>query len=406
MPIFRSHAALEIVRGIRAFLYLNAGLTRGEPPDFEKKFMQAQNRVKQHRRQLKRMREQLSNKDQQLKQMQRRLSESHRLVTALQAGLGQPVEHLPSGLVDAKAAKASEHWARHVEARRSGERSATNWLEHEAMARLYINPMSTGSPDEEWFDYIARKYFSEPVGKTLSLGCGGGELERRALSLGICESLDAYDVSEGSIEAAREEAREAGFLDRINYAVADLNRISLPENAYDAVFAAMAVHHLENLEGVYVELTKALKPGGLFVFNEYVGPSQFQWTDTQLELANELLRSVPERYRVTDKGSVLREVKRPNIEAMNELDPSESIRSEEIMALTERFFDLLERRDYGGTLLHVVLAEGTIRNYDPDDEEDVALLRRMIEFEKHHIAVGDIGSDFTHVIARNRAAAS
>ena len=300
-----------------------------------------------------------------------------------------------------KASRVSEHWARNVEARRSGE-FAGNWLDHRAIQRLYINPMSTGSPDVTWFDYVARKYFSEPVERALSLGCGGGALERHALSLGICEQFDAYDISEGSVEAARDEARKAGFSDRINYATADLNNISLQENVYDAVFVSMAVHHLENLEGVYEELTRALKPGGLFVFNEFVGPSQFQWTYRQLELCNELLASIPERYRVTERDTVLREIKRPSIQSMNDLDPSESIRSAEIIPLTERYFDIVERRDYGGTLLHLVTMAGTIRNYASDIEEDVALMRRMIDFEKRRIEAGDISSDFTLIIARNR----
>jgi glycosyltransferase involved in cell wall biosynthesis/ubiquinone/menaquinone biosynthesis C-methylase UbiE len=294
----------------------------------------------------------------------------------------------------------SDHWARNVEARQSGE-FAGNWLDHKAVLRLYINPMSTGSPDETWFDYVARTYFQEPVERALSLGCGGGGLERHALALGICQSFDAYDISEGSVEAAREEARRAGLLDRINYGVADLNRISLEENVYDAVFASMSIHHLENLEGVFSELNKALKPGGLFVFNEFVGPSQFQWTESQLALANELLASVPERYRINNRGKVLRKIKAPTIQSMNEMDPSESIRSAEIMPLTERHFDIVERRDYGGTLLHLVTAAGTIGNYSANSEEDVAVLRRMIDFEKRHIAAGDLSSDFTLVIARN-----
>lgn len=298
--------------------------------------------------------------------------------------------------------RVSEHWSRNVETRRSGE-FAGNWLDHEAVLRLYINPMSTGSPDEKWFDYVARKYFSEPAGKALSLGCGGGGLERHGLALNVCESFDAYDISVGSIEAAKEEARKAGIEDRVNYAVADLNDISLEEDAYDAVFASMSVHHLENLEGVFLELTKALKPGGLFVFNEFVGPSQFQWTERQLTLSNKLLATIPERYRTGEKGNVLRRITAPTIQFMNEMDPSESIRSAEIMPLVERYFEIVERRDYGGTLLHLVTGAGTMSNYSPEREEDLILLRRMIDFEKRHVEAGDIESDFTLVIVRNRA---
>lgn len=276
-------------------------------------------------------------------------------------------------------------------------------MSHRVVKRLYINPMSTGSADEDWVDYVRRNHFPEPVEKMLSLGCGAGGLERHALTSNMCRIFDAFDISEGSIQAAREAARGAGYGGRIHYGVVDLNRIELEEDAYDGVLTGMAVHHLENLEGVFLELTKAIKPGALFVFDEFVGPSQFQWTDAQLELANELLGSIPKRYKIDSNGGVLRRIKRPTIEAMNAVDPSESIRSAEIMPLTERYFDILERRDYGGTLLHLVTMAGTIRNYDAESEEDVALLARMIDFEKRHIEAGDIGSDFTLVVARNRA---
>lgn len=301
-----------------------------------------------------------------------------------------------------EASRVSDHWARNVEARQSGE-FAGNWLDHKAVQSLYINPMSTGSPDVTWFEYVARKFFPEPLGRALSLGCGGGALERHALALNVCESFDAYDISEGSVEAAREEARKAGLLDRINYAVADLNSPFLGENLYDAVFASMAIHHIENLEALFEELNRALKPGGLFVFNEFIGPSQFQWTGAQVALANELLAQIPERYRTNEKGNVMRKVRQPTIQQMNDIDPSESIRSAEITPLVERYFEVVERRDYGGTLLHLVTTAATIRNYSPRREEDVEVLRHMIDFEKRHIAAGDIASDFTLVVARNPA---
>jgi hypothetical protein len=81
------------------------------------------------------------------------------------------------------------------------------------------------------------------------------------------------------------------------------------------------------------------------------------------------MSSIPERYRITDEGGVLRQIRRPTLQEINDLDPSESI-----------------------------------RNYDPNEEEDVALLQRMIDFGRHHIGAGEIGSDFTLVIARSRGA--
>lgn len=63
MPVLRNRTVLEIARGIRAFLNLDVGLTRGQPSDFEQKFKQTQNRLKKQDRQLALLREQLSNEN-------------------------------------------------------------------------------------------------------------------------------------------------------------------------------------------------------------------------------------------------------------------------------------------------------------------------------------------------------
>ena len=59
MPVYKSRAILEIKRGLRAFLNLEAGLARGgEVPDYEALFGQAQRRIKEQDLQMERLREQ------------------------------------------------------------------------------------------------------------------------------------------------------------------------------------------------------------------------------------------------------------------------------------------------------------------------------------------------------------
>ena len=67
MPTFKKRSVLEIARGIRAFLKLEAGVARGEAPDLEEqleaqnqKLHQAQQRIEQQSRQILRLRKQLS----------------------------------------------------------------------------------------------------------------------------------------------------------------------------------------------------------------------------------------------------------------------------------------------------------------------------------------------------------
>ncbi len=75
MPVFRSRTVLEVARGVRAFLKLDIGLTRGEVPNLEQD-------IEQLRQKLERTRKQLAEKDRQLKRIQRSFSERNRQVVS------------------------------------------------------------------------------------------------------------------------------------------------------------------------------------------------------------------------------------------------------------------------------------------------------------------------------------
>lgn len=56
MPVFRHRSALDLTKNLRAFLNLDAGLTRAEPPDPERELRQARSRIEQQDRELKQLR--------------------------------------------------------------------------------------------------------------------------------------------------------------------------------------------------------------------------------------------------------------------------------------------------------------------------------------------------------------
>ena len=137
--------------------------------------------------------------------------------------------------------------------------------------------------------------FKKPI-KVLSLGCGFGVIERVLRSSDSCQLIHGVDVAEGAIEGARKAAQDEG-LDGLTYEVADLNTAKLPKETYDAVYVHAALHHVFQLEHVLDQIKQTLKPGGLFVVYEYIGPSQMQFPRRDLELADAFLNAIPERYR-------------------------------------------------------------------------------------------------------------
>jgi hypothetical protein len=85
---------------------------------------------------------------------------------------------------------------------------------------------------------------------------------------------------------------------------------------------------------------------------------------------------------------------------MNNIDPSEAIRSGEIMTLLVKYFNILEVNEFGGTILHMLLQD-IAGNFDPEREEDMTILNLICYFEEILIKKKVITSDFALIIAQN-----
>jgi SAM-dependent methyltransferase len=273
-----------------------------------------------------------------------------------------------------------------------------HWLDSRLVSDLLIWPRLGG---HHWYGFLKEHYFPQPVERVLSVGCGSGHLERGLQSHGICVATEAFDVSPAAVVVAQEKAAEAGCGD-VRYWVADGNSIRLPRSRYDAVFASMSLHHVTKLERLLKQIHGALKPGGIFVVNEYVGPSRFQWTDAQLRIMNEALPLLPDRLRLqSNTGAIKTGVCRPSVEDVIREDPSEAVRSADIPRLLRRYFRIETRVDYGGTLLYPLL-EYIVGNFDASREDDVAILRLLSHLEDELIRDGILQSDFAFFVARRR----
>ncbi|MHB8799699.1 MAG: class I SAM-dependent methyltransferase [Thermoanaerobaculia bacterium] len=295
--------------------------------------------------------------------------------------------------------RTAEVWGG-VEARRE-ETPVRGWLDSPVVKRI-VQERITGSPDTDWLDWAVAELALPPGGRWLSLGCGGAETEVRAASLGRFASMLALDLSDGSLEAARERARAAGAT-TIEFRRADLNDLDLPAGEFDVVLMCMSLHHVKELEATLAQVERALAPGGVFLVNEFVGPSQFQFTDRQLEVTRELLAALPASLATDlNTGTPKREYVRQPIEHWYVADPSEAIRSDEIVEQLERRFEVALRRDYGGAVLHLAL-EFIAHNFREDDEKDVAILRLAALLEERLTRHEALSNDFTVMALRRRA---
>ncbi len=216
-----------------------------------------------------------------------------------------------------------------------------SWLEH-ADARGYANELISGPRRQwpiEWFHgYVGGKRFE----RGLSIGCGTGALERDVLRRGLVREVDAFDGAGEPIRLAREAAVAEGL--SVAYHVDDFNRVRLPRRTYDIVFFHQSLHHVAELERLLAEVMLSLRSGGGLYVDEYVGPSRHEWCDLAVALHRSVFGRIPAKWRTRGELPL----------PIQDDDPSEAIRSGEILQQVRVGFDLRECRPYGGTLLSVL----------------------------------------------------
>ena len=96
----------------------------------------------------------------------------------------------------------------------------------------------------------------------LDLGCGFGWFCRWARERGAASVL-GVDISDRMLARAKAETHDAA----ISYAKADLEHLDLPSRSFDLAYSSLALHYIENLEGLLAGMRAALVPGGGLIFS-------------------------------------------------------------------------------------------------------------------------------------------
>jgi SAM-dependent methyltransferase len=217
--------------------------------------------------------------------------------------------------------------------------------------------------------------------------------------MGATQRIEGTDVSEERIAEAERCRIAAGIEGR--FYVSDANRQALPANTYDLIVSTHSFHHFVELEHVMEQVHEALTPDGLFILEEFVGPTQFQWTDLQMHLVKTRLARIPEHLRMFRWGALKNEEGRPTPEQVVAESPFESIRSSEIFPLFKKYFDVVAIRKLGGTLQHL-LYNGITHHFRPDDAEAVQHVNGICALENALVDHNIIPSDFMLLAGRRR----
>ena len=269
------------------------------------------------------------------------------------------------------------------------------------IVRRYLHLLATGDANCDWLTYLEWRHLESQLDRALVLGCGSlGWLERALAGRGRFSSIVACDFAKDSVDRAKARAIELG-LTSIEYRVLDLERDPL-DGPYDAIFANDVLHHISDLEGLYLRIRAALKPTGKFLFNEYVGPNRFQYTDERMDLINRYFRVLPDRLRLDHvTGQVLWRRARLDRYKVEKEDPTEAVRSEEVLPLARHFFQPEKEYPYGGGLLNPLLF-GVVANFREEENGSGRLLEMLCAAEDRLTRAGVLEPDFFLFVGRRR----
>lgn len=272
-------------------------------------------------------------------------------------------------------------------------RVAEKWNNHQQSSDYWIipqlqhhwNSLISGNATESYEFFVTKSYLANKSNLTLlSIGCGEGLHERQFAQSGQFSKIIGVDISPKRIETAQYLANEQKL--PIEYIADDFHTMDLPIASFDVILFDSSLHHFSDIHTFLKnEIEPLMKEDGILVINEYCGPNRLQWTNAQLNYANELLQEIPKKYKIlVDGTSEKRKVYRPGLLRMFLVDPSEAPDSVNLQRALHTHFSILEEKQMGCNILHILL-KGIAHHFVETDAEKTALLSDLIAKEKEFV---------------------
>lgn len=143
------------------------------------------------------------------------------------------------------------------------DREGAGWWEEDNPLNILHGSMTAGRL-KYFLGILTDQLRLDPAGlRALDVGCGGGFLAEEFARLGCY--VVGVDPSEVSINTARRHATEVGL--DIDYRVAPGEQLPVSDGEFDLAYSCDVLEHVSDLERVISEISRSLKPEGVFLFD-------------------------------------------------------------------------------------------------------------------------------------------
>ena len=278
-----------------------------------------------------------------------------------------------------------------------------DYTQHSFLWQHSIAARLTGNLNGNPMTIIGEKFLTPAADRILAIGSGMAFTEEAFVKAGYFHHVIAFELSEAAVDAANARLKQIGLSDAIEMRAGNVLEAKLADASFDVVFVQAAIHHFFNIEEMFEFMHRVLKPGGLLIFDEYIGPDLHQYDPVVIAISNEINNCLAERYRrdTLRAGEVRTEVPFATMEWMLQMDPSEGVHASQIMPLTEKWFDIAYRGEYGGSIMRPFWV-GILPNFDFSDPADQTIARLIILIEDIMLRSGAIKHYHAKVVARRR----
>ena len=333
----------------------------------------------------------------------------------------------PPAVPEVELPPAREHTAAALGEGDHGERARSFWnekhaadVENQASEQPALDPIDytrhwflynhavskplTGDCGKYWLDEIGGRHLRPRPERMLALGCGPAFIEEQILERDLAGTIVAYDTSRVAIESARQRIAATPWASRMDLRCADVLAADLADASFDAVFVEAALHHFVELERTFRLMHRVLRPGGVLLFDEYVGPDLQQYPPELEALLGRINACLaPALRRDFETGEVRESMAACPLEVQMQRDPTEGVHASQILPLTHRYFEVIERWNYGGTIMRP-LFNRILLNWDfPNDPKDQTIAQLVVLLEQELLRAGAIPTHNAIVVARPRA---
>lgn len=138
----------------------------------------------------------------------------------------------------------------------------------------FLNHLLSLGVDVSWRKKAIRLLRENQPKQILDVATGTADFAIQAISLAP-DHIIGVDISEGMLEIGRTKIRKRKLDHLITLESGDSEKLSFPDNHFDAVTVAFGVRNFENLEGGLANMYRVLKNNGKVVILEFSKPTSF-----------------------------------------------------------------------------------------------------------------------------------